>query len=48
MNIALATLYNWRYKDLAKSHEQKVVTLLNTMDKCSMDFYQGVVFIAQI
>ena len=48
MNVALVAYYNWRYKDLATSHEQKVATLLNAMEKCSMDFYQVVVFIAQI
>ena len=30
------------------SRGQKVMTLLTPMEKCSMDFYQGVVFTAQI
>ena len=48
MNVApVASLY-WRYKDLSMSHDQKVMTLLPPMEKCPMDFYQGVVFTAQI
>ena len=30
------------------SRDQKVITLLPLMEKFSMDFYQGVVFTAQI
>ena len=34
--------------DLSKSHDQKVMMLLPPMEKCPMDFYQGVVFTVQI
>ena len=34
--------------DLSKSHDQKVMMLLPPIDKCPMDFYQGVVFTVQI
>ena len=34
----------WRYKDLSMSRDQKVMMLLSSMEKCPMDFYQGVVF----
>ena len=33
-------LFNWRYKDLSMSHDQKVMTLLPPMKKCAIDFYQ--------
>ena len=41
-------LYNWRYKDLSMSHDQKVTKLLPPMEKCPMDFYQSVVYTTQI
>ena len=41
-------LYNWGYKDLSISHDQKVMTLLPPMEKFPMDFCQEVVFTAQI
>ena len=41
-------LYNWKYKDLSMSRDQKVMTLLPQMEKCPMVFYQGVVFTAYI
>ena len=40
-------LYNWRYKDLSMSHDQKVMTLLFPMKKCLISFYHRVAFIAQ-
>ena len=40
--------YNWIYKDLSMSRYQKVMTLLPSMEMCPVDFYQGVVFTAQI
>ena len=37
--------YIWRYKDLSSmSHDQKVMTLQPPVEKCPMDFCQGVVF----
>ena len=39
-------LYNWRYKDLSMSHDQKVMTLLPQMEKSPFDFYHRVVFTA--
>ena len=45
---ALRPFYNWRYKDLPMPRDQKVMTLLAPMEKCPMDFYQEVVFAAQI
>ena len=39
-------LYNWRYKDLSMSHDQKVMMLLPPMEKCPIDFCHGVVFAA--
>ena len=39
-------LCNWRYKDLSMSHHQKVMMLLPPMEKCPIDFCQGVVFAA--
>ena len=39
-------LYNWRYKNLSISCDQKLVTLLP--DKCPINFYHGVAFTAQI
>ena len=35
-------------KDLSMSCDQKVMTLLSSMEKCPMDFYQVVVFTAKI
>ena len=35
-----------RCKDLSISHDQKVMRLLPPMEKCAMDFYQGVDFAA--
>ena len=44
MNVApVASLWLLRYQDLSMSHDQKVMTL-SPMEKCSMDFYQGVDF----
>ena len=37
-----------RYKNLSMSHDKKVMTLLPSIEKCTMDFYRGVVFTAQI
>ena len=37
-----------RYEDLSMSYDQKVMTSLPLMEKCPMDFYQGVAFTAQI
>ena len=45
---SLCGLYNWKYKDLSMSRDQKVMKLLPPMEKCPMTFYQGVVFTAQI
>ena len=39
-------LYNWRYKDLSMSRDQKVMTLLPPIEKYPIDFYDGVVFTA--
>ena len=41
-------LYNWRYKDLSVSRDQKVMMLLPPMEKCTINFYHGVAFTAQI
>ena len=41
-------LYNWRYKDLSISRDQKVMTLLSTMEKSPIDLYHKVAFTAQI
>ena len=38
-------LYNWRYKDLSLSRDQKVMTLLPPMEKCPIDFYLSMMFI---
>ena len=43
----VASLY-WRYKDLSKSRDQKVMALLLPMEKCLMDFFQILAFTAQI
>ena len=40
-------LYNWRYKDLSMSHDQKAMALLFPMEKCLISFYHRVAFIAQ-
>ena len=40
-------LYNWRYKDLSMSCDQKVM-LLAPMEKCPINFYHDVAFTAQI
>ena len=39
---------NWRCEDLSMSHDQKIMTLQAQIEKCPMDFYQEVVFTAQI
>ena len=39
-------LYNWRYKDLSMSHDQKAMVLLFPMEKCLINFYHRVTFIA--
>ena len=39
--------YNWRYKDLSMSRDWKVMMFLPQMEKCPMDFYQGIVFTNQ-
>ena len=44
----LWSLYNWRGEDLSMSHDQKIMTLQAQIEKCPMDFYQEVVFTAQI
>ena len=41
-------LYNWWYKDLSMSRDQKVMVLLSPMEKCPINFYHGVAFTAQI
>ena len=41
-------LYNWRYKDLSMSHDQKVMTLLSQMEKCPINFYHWAAFTTQI
>ena len=41
-------LYNWRYKDLSMSRDQKVMALLSPMEKCPINFYYGVALNAQI
>ena len=40
-------LYNWRYKDLSMSHDQKAMALQFPMEKCLISFYHRVAFIAQ-
>ena len=40
-------LYNWRYKDLSMSRDQKVMALLSPMEKWPINFYHGVAFTAQ-
>ena len=40
-------LYNWRYKNLSMSRDQKVIVLLSPMEKCPI-IYHGVAFTAQI
>ena len=47
-SLALWPLCNWRYKDLSMSCDQKVMALLLPMEKCPIDFYHRVAFIAQI
>ena len=48
MNVALvASLCNWRFKDLSMSHDEKVNMLLPPNGEVPF-FYQGVVFKAQI
>ena len=32
-------LYNWRYKDLSVSRDQKEMVLLSPMEKCYINFY---------
>ena len=41
-------LYNWIYKDLSMSRDQKAIALLSPMEKCPINFYHGVAFTAQI
>ena len=41
-------LYNWRYKDLSMSRDQKVMALLSPMEKCPINFHHGVGFTAKI
>ena len=41
-------LYNWRYKDLLMSPDQKVMVLLSPMEKYHINFYHGVAFTTQI
>ena len=38
------SLCKWRYKDLSMSCDQKVMTLLLSMEKCSVDLYHRVSF----
>ena len=38
----------WNYKDLSMSHYQMLMMSLLSMEKCLMDFYQGVVFTGQV
>ena len=40
-------LYNWRYKDLSMSHDQKAMALPFPMEKCLISFYHRVAFVAQ-
>ena len=40
--------HKWRCKDLLMSRDQKLMTLLTPLDKCLMEFYQGVVLTTQI
>ena len=35
-------------EDLPMSRDQKVMTVLPLMEMCPMDFYQGVIFTAEI
>ena len=41
-------LYNWRYKDLSMSHDQKAMVLLSPMKRRPINFYNRAVFTAQI
>ena len=41
-------LYNWRYKDLSMSPDQKVMALLSQMEKCPINFYHRAAFTTQI
>ena len=38
----------WRYKDLSMLRDQKVMTLLTSIEKCPIDVYNRVNFNAQI
>ena len=42
----LCPLYNWRYKDLSKSRDLKVMTLLPPTEKSPIVFYHGGAFTA--
>ena len=39
-------LYNWRYKDLSMSRDQKIMTWLPPIEKCPNAFYHRVAFAA--
>ena len=41
-------IYNWGYKDLSMSRDQKIMVLLSPIEKCPINFYHGVAFTAQI
>ena len=41
-------LYNWRYKDLSMSHDQKAMPMLSPMEKCPINFYHRDAFTAKI
>ena len=45
---SLWPFYNWRYKDLSMSCDQKVMMLLPPMEKGPIDFNHGAAFTAQI
>ena len=40
-------LYNWRYKDLSKSHDQKAMALAFPIEKYLISFYHRVASIAK-
>ena len=40
-------LFNWRYKDLSASRDQKVMALLPPVEKSPIDLYHKVPFTAQ-
>ena len=41
-------LYNWRYKDLSMSYDQKTMAMLFPTEKCLINFYYRVTFIANL